>query len=112
MSDKRERMTTSLDDIPADVLITMTDELERLFRAGGCNPTCHVCNKRLAIGRHFTLMSLNKRDEMVGDCCTRIQLVAKREKQSVARSLATKEYIEYKRLYPGYSRPSQQEASR
>lgn len=43
-------------DLPkADELTLMSTELHRLFRAGGCDPTCHCCGIRISVGRYFKL---------------------------------------------------------
>ena len=99
-----EAMT--LDDIPADVRMEMTHELQRLFRAASCVPTCHVCNKRILVGHFFALISLNGRDEMVGDGCTKEQLRRKREIQQVKQQAEEDSLLEYKRRHPGYTRLS------
>lgn len=46
--------------IPADVMVPMTDELHRLFRAGGCDPTCHGCGRELPVGAEFKLAAVTK----------------------------------------------------
>lgn len=100
----------TLDDIPADVTMTLTSELDRLFRAAGCNPTCHACGAGIWLEEKFMLLSLNGTDQMVCHECDRADL---------ERALEVKEKRaeEMRRLYPprtgpgygshgGYSRPS------
>ena len=98
----------TLDDIPADTQMILTAELRRLFLAGGCNPTCHGCNRRLAIGDDFTLATMDGRDEMIGTCCTKEKLRARRERQHAKKERDAREYAAYKLVHPGYSRPSKQ----
>lgn len=46
-------------DIPSDELVVMTENLSRLFCAGGCKPACHGCGKKLAAGVSFKLSSID-----------------------------------------------------
>lgn len=73
-----------IEEIPADKIVTMTKELHRLFKAGGCAPMCHACNKKLTVGESFKLSTLvtavrkgslnytdlESREVMLCDTCT------------------------------------------
>ncbi len=48
----------SVEQIPANEVVEMTDLLHRAFRAGGCDPICHCCCKRLDAGSRFHLATV------------------------------------------------------
>ena len=37
-------------------LVDMTDEMHRAFVAGGCDPECHTCRCKIAVGDTFGLV--------------------------------------------------------
>ena len=105
-----DRMT--LDDVPADVIMILTVELDRLFKFAQCVPTCHVCKNKIEVGDDFQLISISPRDramprayldpdgppmdEMACGSCTREDL-----------NKAHETYVEALRpIGGGYSRPS------
>jgi len=49
----------TVEEIPADELVVMTDLWHRAFNAAGCNPQCHGCYKYLKIGDKFKLATIN-----------------------------------------------------
>jgi len=108
----------SLEDLPADTTIMMTDELIRLFRFAKCEPTCHACEKALPVGVEFRLMTAPARplrpsiilpsgrrteqefiDEMVCSTCGLTELDAMYERKEAARIAALPS------TRKGYSRP-------
>lgn len=66
----------NLDDIPADVMVEMTPDLRRAFLAANCNPTCHVCQKKIRDEQNFQLISFLGVDQMVCGKCGRKELEA------------------------------------
>ena len=100
----------TLDAVPADVVLEMTTELQRLFRVARCNPACHCCGVLLPVGSSFILATVDNIDEMLGTCCTKEQLAAKREAQreklAAKKAQEAREYARYKAQHPGYSRPT------
>lgn len=48
----------SVEEIPSNELVVMTDFLHRAFNAGGCDPTCHCCNKNIPAGDNFKLSTV------------------------------------------------------
>lgn len=52
----------TLDDVPADTILTLTKDLDRLFRFANCDPTCHACDKTIKIGTDFQLISVSPKD--------------------------------------------------
>ena len=64
----------TLDDVPADTLMTLTAELYRLFRFAHCNPACHACKKSIGVGSEFQLLSFKGKDEMLCKECTKDDL--------------------------------------
>jgi hypothetical protein len=59
--------------IPSNEPVVMTAEMHRLFNAGGCDPACHGCWKKLPTGTKFKLSTVkiahsspgnNKRDKI------------------------------------------------
>lgn len=99
----------TLDDIPADVLMTLTGELERLFLFARCSPTCHVCGCKISVGDSFQLLSYHGRDEMVCSNCGRDDL----EHQHQEKLASGYKWIEhrsghgwYHKVVSGYSRVS------
>lgn len=51
-----ENETNDLDRlIGEDGWATLSKELQRLFVAGGCNPACHACERRILPGDRFHL---------------------------------------------------------
>ena len=59
----------TLDDIKADVTLTLTREHERLFKAADCNPSCHACLDDIEVGRKYMLATYKDRDVMLCDRC-------------------------------------------
>ena len=110
---------TTLNDVPADTKMVMTEDLDRLFRLAKCVPACHACQESIVVGDPFQLVSLDGTDEMTCDGCDRDDLrrhhkqvakeKVKREKALVIkREKDLAEHIAYKRSVGlgGYSRPS------
>ncbi len=112
----------TLDDVPADVTMELTAELDRLFKTAGCRPTCHVCFHKLALGDTFSLVALNGMDQMV---CARARCGRKGLEQKAEREAKEKKdredtdkaaRVAWNKKYPnvgnrpayggGYSRPS------
>jgi len=102
----------TLDDVPPDTITTLTEELMRLFRYAGCEPECHACQTSIEIGDKFQLAAHGKvrkqdheefdivsRDVMLCATCTIPDLI--RRERSVEREARA-----WKKLHPGYSRPS------
>ena len=87
----------TLDDIPADVILTLTGEMNRLFNAAGCTPLCHACSSDILIGKKFKLLSFLGTDEMLCGRCTREDL--EEEKREMERLAALPRR-------GGFSRPS------
>ena len=58
----------TLDDIPADRVIILSTEMDNLFKAAYCRPTCHVCHKEINLGDEFQLVSYLGHDQMT---CTK-----------------------------------------
>lgn len=52
----------SIEEIPADQVILMTDTWHRAFEAGGCSPMCHCCFKELLPNDMFKLATVNTFD--------------------------------------------------
>ena len=50
----------TLDDIPADVEMVLAEGMQRLFRAAGCDPACHVCGEHIQLGEGFGLFTILK----------------------------------------------------
>ena len=112
----------TLDDVPADVEMALTGELDRLFKVARCNPTCHVCFKKIVVGDTFSLVSLDGTDQMAcgRKMCGRTGLEKKAAKQAKEKQdridLEKKERVAWEKKYPnahnrpayggGYSRPS------
>lgn len=49
-----------LSDINPNEYTEMTEELRRIFVAGGCNPTCHCCNNSISVGQNFKLANVSE----------------------------------------------------
>lgn len=81
-----------LDEIPANMQLTLTPELNRLFLYAHCEPTCHSCFKSIEVGEMFTLVSVDGYDTMIGACCTMEKLIAARLARNKARIAANKGY--------------------
>ena len=101
----------TIDDIPADVLMTLTNELDRLFRAVHCKPTCHGCGATLSVGDSFQLISYRGRDQMACSKCDREKIEQQQRKRMENAGLhwskVTNDY-EYPDRGKGYSRPSKE----
>ena len=71
----------TLDDVPADTLMALTDELDRLFKFAGCNPACHVCGRKISVKGRFRLVSYRGEDRMTcaRSTCTRAGLERKHQ---------------------------------
>lgn len=48
----------TVEQIPADIKVKMTDVWHRSFNASGCNPKCHLCHKLIKIGQYFKLSTV------------------------------------------------------
>lgn len=48
-----------LSDIKPDECLEMSEELHKIFNAGGCNPTCHCCYNKIRPGDLFKLASVS-----------------------------------------------------
>lgn len=48
----------TIEEIPSDELVTMTDFWHRAFNAAGCNPGCHCCEKLIPVGTNFKLSTI------------------------------------------------------
>lgn len=57
----------SIKEIPSDQLVIMTAEMHRLFNAGGCDPACHGCWKKLPPGSHFKLSTIKMAHSIPGN---------------------------------------------
>ena len=117
----------TLDDVPADKIMVLTEELDRLFKAAGCKPTCHACRKGILVEREFQILSFYGIDEMLCHKCNREKLEKRRrteEARKAASDLLRAEHVEKyglervelvekhrrggtgPRIEGGYSRPS------
>ena len=70
----------NLDDVPADAVMILTQELDRLFKFANCNPRCHACQKQIDIGQQFQLVSFRGMDRMTCGTCDRSGLERARQK--------------------------------
>ncbi len=61
---------SEIDDIPADEEVVLTATLDRMFKAAGCDPTCHCCENALDIGDTFKLACVDVDDQMLCANCT------------------------------------------
>ena len=98
----------TLNEIPADIQLAMTAEFRRLFHTAGCDPACHFCKRAISDGELFMLAEVLGKDEMLGSCCTKEQLLTRREREAKRlqeRERQAKEYREYRMQHPGYTRP-------
>ena len=95
-----------LEDIPADVLMTLTSELERLFRFADCNPACHACKKYIEIGDQFQLLSFDGTDEMTCAKCDRKELERQKHEALVEQERLDSRPRSLGGRIGGYSRPS------
>jgi hypothetical protein len=50
----------SIEQIPADELVTMTELWHRAFNAAGCNPMCHCCHKWISVDVEFKLATVQQ----------------------------------------------------
>lgn len=48
----------TVETIPSDELIEMSDLFHRSFNAAGCDPMCHCCEKMIPIGSQFKLATV------------------------------------------------------
>lgn len=98
----------TLDDVPPDVTVVLTDELVRLFKAAGCSPPkCHACYQEIKVGDRFKLAAHEARDVdvMLCDIHTIEDLI--KEEQRVDR--LNERYREARKELGyggGFSRPS------
>ena len=96
-----------LDDIPADRIMSLTGEMDGLFRAAHCVPTCHVCRDRILLGAEFQLVSFNGRDEMT---CSKVECgrtgLEAHHKRMTEMGYLWAEDRGYTRTRGGFSRPS------
>ena len=48
----------SIEQLPSDELIEMTELFHRAFNAAGCNPACHCCYHFIEVGDKFKLSTV------------------------------------------------------
>lgn len=90
----------TLDDLPADERLPMTDLFYRLFVFADCVPECHACSAKIEVGQEFQLVSLEGTDEMLCGKCTKTKLKQANERRR-------REAAAWRRsMGGGYSRPS------
>ena len=46
---------------------TLTKEEDRLFRAAGCEPACHVCQKEIKLNNEYDLLAIYKKGDITGE---------------------------------------------
>lgn len=51
---------TTIEEIPSDEPIEMTELFHRAFNAAGCDPMCHCCEKMISVGKNFKLATIKK----------------------------------------------------
>ena len=71
----------TLDEVPADQIMTLTPELDRAFKAAGCKPECHVCRNTIVVGKDFELVSFMGYDQMTCSKCGRKGLERKHQEK-------------------------------
>ena len=49
----------NINDLNKDTIITMTEEMHRVFNASGCDPTCHCCHEKIDIDEKYKLAHIN-----------------------------------------------------
>lgn len=88
IDDDDEDRLRMLDAIDADEICTLTETLDRAFRAAGCVPECHCCGRTIRTGRKFKLAYIERTqwphvstDEMLCYRCTPAKLLEKENAQ-------------------------------
>jgi len=51
---------TTIEQIPSDETVTMTEYWHRAFNAAGCNPMCHCCHSFIKPGDLFKLSTIRE----------------------------------------------------
>ncbi len=46
-------------DLKPNTLLVMTTEMHRVFKAAGCDPTCHCCENKIPVGETYKLGSVS-----------------------------------------------------
>ena len=96
----------NVEDIKPDEIVTLTEEMRRVFVAAGCEPECHACYKRLTLGVAFKLATVKRRrqagrnrvsyDVMLCAKCTPADLPKE--------AMSKKAYEKYQAELPAYVR--------
>ncbi len=99
----------NVEDIPADTTLTLTSELDRLFKAAGCIPGCHACEGDIYLEEKFMLLSFNGTDQMLCQDCDRGDLeraleLKEQRREELMRQFPPRRGANYGGS--GYSRPS------
>lgn len=50
----------SIEEIPSDEIVVMSNFWHRAFNAAGCNPRCHSCRKMIPVNDKFKLATVEK----------------------------------------------------
>jgi hypothetical protein len=109
---------SKLDKIKPDTTTTMTAIFRKAFLGEDCDPTCHGCYKKIAVGQKFQLAKLKQlniygrptrdpveyKDEMLCMKCDPKTLTAKRIKEGSEAYIIRTQDLGYRS--GGYSRPS------
>lgn len=48
----------TVEQIPADETVVMTEFWHKAFNAAGCDPACHICYEKIAVGSKFKLATV------------------------------------------------------
>ena len=106
-----------IDDILADKVYVLDADLDRLFKAAGCNPGCHACKTKISIGDEFELLSYKGTDEMVCAQCGRPELEDRDRRKIETSARRDREAAQHRREkiaagHSGYSRPTTEAPAR
>lgn len=54
----------TVEEIPADELVLMTEPFHRAFKSCGCDPACHCCENPIVVGKTFKLATVDEAEEI------------------------------------------------
>lgn len=54
----------TVEQIPSDELVVMTEPFHRAFKVHGCDPACHCCWKPITVGKEFKLATVEQAEEI------------------------------------------------
>lgn len=84
----------TVEEIPSDELVTMTDFWHRAFNASGCDPMCHCCKKMIPVDNYFKLSTIEESNGYTSGDGLELKIAVLKGEIKATKS-AVKKYYDY-----------------